>query len=1232
MNSLQTFADSPIVHRLGWTLLHSAWQGLAVATLLMICLRATRRRGARAAYGVCCGALLLTALLPAVTFWLLPDPPSAKAPPVAASSMPSETAAADSSQPTSEMPTLAFAPATPPVSKNLDRKSTRPGVAPPPGVPVGERAIDKALCRESASNDAHAPLAAAWWRDQSAALGRLIRERLSLGLPWAVLVWATGVIALSVWNVGGWFAVRRLKLQANGPVSAAIQQSSARIAQQLGLARWVRLLQSGLVDSPVVIGVFKPMILLPASLVTQIPADQLESLLAHELAHVLRHDYLVNLLQTAIETLLFYHPAVWWMSAQIRVERENCCDDLALQITADRSIYVKALASLAGARASALAPAATGGLLVARLRRILGIVDPAAAYPSRWLTGVATLALFGAAITFVALGSPSATAQVKAPQGEERKSQQSPRLRTSGHMQIQALDEAAKPLPNALINVEMVTEEGSRKVRDYQCDAQGRVTLDLSKSLESLQLFASKPGWLRDHKAFWASSPKDQAVVPESAQFQLLRLINIGGIVRDEQSRPVNGARVQYTDRATEVRSETLTDAKGRWQITNVRSGAHPGDHLTVTHPNYLATTSWVDAASEQSLLTFAELRSQIAVIVMHAGVAVTGKVTDPTGEPIERAPVFWGSGSRHEVAEMCLTNKDGKFRFQAVSPGPLTVTVFAEGWMPEPRAIVVAPRMPSTDFQLKPGKKLRMRIVDRAGKPVPGVAVILGLWRGFNSNPYLRELKLPFQADTNGLFEWDWAPDDQLTFDLLKAGYADSVIQVRADGGERTVSINPLLRISGTVIDAKTGQPIDAFNAIPVDYHRPDAAYVSRGNPQRCRAGRFSLAFGNIEVTGNFAHAAQIEAAGYKTYRTPRYKVGDAEVALSVRLEPSEPYLGRVVGGDGRPVEGADVLVTSASEPGSFRDLAELGKRVRSGLHFKTDRAGSFEMPSPIEPYFVQVVSSQGYAAVERQTAQPPGQIQIANWAKLTGRVLQSGKAIPNCPVVIEPIAINASGVRLAFNNRRGTTQADGSFVIERVPPVASTVYWNVTSPHASARWLPVQLRPGETRDVLLGGAGIEVTGQLVAENQPPSFDYQFAINALVAKRPGIEPPAFLAGKGFNWKRGWTLDWLTTSEGRAYLSTLEHWYVTSEPNGHFRISGIGPGEYDFAVHLFGKSIEEPLVPVASRVVQLSIKPGQTQLDLGKLLIPPFKAAKVEGAAAQVSAPKPSDSKRQASK
>ena len=106
------------------------------------------------------------------------------------------------------------------------------------------------------------------------------------------------------------------------------------------------ILESGAVAVPTLVGWVKPVVLLPAAALSGLSPEQLQAILAHELAHVRRHDYLVNLLQSMVETLLFYHPATWWVSAQVRAEREHCCDDLAVEVCGDRLVYVSALAEL----------------------------------------------------------------------------------------------------------------------------------------------------------------------------------------------------------------------------------------------------------------------------------------------------------------------------------------------------------------------------------------------------------------------------------------------------------------------------------------------------------------------------------------------------------------------------------------------------------------------------------------------------------------------------------------------------------------------------------------------------------------------------------------------------------------------------------------------------------------------------------------------------------------------
>jgi hypothetical protein len=149
----------------------------------------------------------------------------------------------------------------------------------------------------------------------------------------------------------------------------------ACLKERIGVSSSVQLLWSASASVPMVIGWARPVVLVPTALLTGLSASQLEAVLAHELAHIRRHDYLVNLLQNALETLLFYHPAVWWISEQVRNEREHCCDDLAAAACGGSLKYARALTALAELRhtSGSLGLAATGGSLVARVARLAGI-------------------------------------------------------------------------------------------------------------------------------------------------------------------------------------------------------------------------------------------------------------------------------------------------------------------------------------------------------------------------------------------------------------------------------------------------------------------------------------------------------------------------------------------------------------------------------------------------------------------------------------------------------------------------------------------------------------------------------------------------------------------------------------------------------------------------------------------------------------------------------------------
>jgi len=335
---------SATVYRLGWTLLHTLWIGAAAAALLAVALVVLRRRSANARYIAACAALALLALSPAATFMLVPAPLRPEAP------APSD-AVAPPALPAPGRPLPAVAGAAPgPASKPQ---------AVPSAPPAPVRAVEPAK----------PPLTS-----------RLVAA-VEPAMPWLVLAWAAGVCLLSLRQLGGWIAAGRLKRLATAPPGTDLAANVARLARRVGVSRPVRVLESALVKVPGAIGWLKPVILLPAGLATGLAPRQIEAILIHELIHVRRCDYLVNLLQSLIETLLFYHPAVWFISGRIRTERENCCDDLVLAAGAERVCYAESLLHVAQRSGSARRPvaavAATGrpSQLRTRIARLLGMGD-----------------------------------------------------------------------------------------------------------------------------------------------------------------------------------------------------------------------------------------------------------------------------------------------------------------------------------------------------------------------------------------------------------------------------------------------------------------------------------------------------------------------------------------------------------------------------------------------------------------------------------------------------------------------------------------------------------------------------------------------------------------------------------------------------------------------------------------------------------------------------------------
>ncbi len=209
-------------------------------------------------------------------------------------------------------------------------------------------------------------------------------------LPAAVAAWLAGVLVLTVRFAGGWARARRLARVQVRPLPAGLEEPFGALARRLGVRAGVRFLESTLARTPLVIGWLRPAVLVPAAAVAGLSRAELEAVIAHELAHVRRRDYLVNLAQSVVEVVLFYHPAVWWISRRIRVERELCCDDLAVEACGEPLTYARALAGLESLRSGFATPAlaATDGPLLQRIRRVVGVSPPPSRLRGGWLGGV----------------------------------------------------------------------------------------------------------------------------------------------------------------------------------------------------------------------------------------------------------------------------------------------------------------------------------------------------------------------------------------------------------------------------------------------------------------------------------------------------------------------------------------------------------------------------------------------------------------------------------------------------------------------------------------------------------------------------------------------------------------------------------------------------------------------------------------------------------------------------
>ena len=323
--TLMNWVSPSAMQSLGWALLHFLWQGTALAALAAAAMALCRRASTRYLVGV--GALVLMLLAPVATFFFYSQQHSGVA----------DTAKSSS--------------------------------------PLAAAVQSFARGRVAASGSAQ----------------RLIQSSSASSrnaLPWLVEAWLLGVAFFSLRSAGGFVLLERERRKRSTVVSPQVLEICYNLQEQLGLTRAIEYCECKWLQAPAVIGWFRPIVFLPVTALTGLSEDQLQAVIAHELAHIQRFDPFVNVFQVCVETLLFYHPAVWWLNKRIRAEREHCCDDVAVTLCGNAVEYARALTLMEEWRsAPVFAMAANRGPLTERIVRVLGLKTLGAGMRGIGLTG-----------------------------------------------------------------------------------------------------------------------------------------------------------------------------------------------------------------------------------------------------------------------------------------------------------------------------------------------------------------------------------------------------------------------------------------------------------------------------------------------------------------------------------------------------------------------------------------------------------------------------------------------------------------------------------------------------------------------------------------------------------------------------------------------------------------------------------------------------------------------------
>ena len=892
-----------------------------------------------------------------------------------------------------------------------------------------------------------------------------------------------------------WVAVSRLKSSSTRLDDAAWSAALERGRRTLGINRDVALAWSPRVCVPVVLGFFRPIIVLPTSLTGSDSREYADAVLLHELSHVRRNDYPWNLLLRFVQAIYWPHLLVWVLGRTIAEDRERACDDLCIHELGGPAVYKDTLLAVASGMIFDTSPAL--GLAMARtskLSRRLAQIDRSVGdgrclprWPAR-LAITVTAVMLAVVIGAIQLVRAEAHATTLDDTPKAVKAADTAKAGRVFHLQVVAADTGA-PVPEAEVRVWIA-------FRDYwlKTDARGRLDIPHSTVYSDRNFGIDVWGKGRAMQRYnWGLDPRKP--IPDGETIKLQLGETLGGLVQDEQEHPIAGATVYLWSHNYKRKDShellydlrAVTGLDGRWQTSGAPETTGELLGIQVVHPDFLSTR---DSYTIKEIPKIADLRAGKAVTVMTKGVPIEGRVVDAQGKPVAGVKVLstdYPGTMANEANEFAVTTDAvGQFRTGQVKPGDWHLIGLAQGYGPGVQTVKIGTAVPRVEITLPKPHVLKGRVVDPEGKPLAGAFVNVAAWRGY------RCLGAFLWSDDSGRFQWDDAPEDEFMVNVDLQGYRGlSMERATATGEDIIFTLKPSLSVSGKLTDAATKKRIDT--AI-VEYSEIDP---NTGEPRKWTSMPevgFGTGVYQGELNINFPITAEVykirvQSFGYQTFVSRSFRreekvVLDYNISLTPGIDKLTGSVATVLRPDGKPLAGARVL--EVREPGSVTisdgvpNLTQSSK-VKEG---RTTPDGAFAIPQEEVPWFLFILGDGFYAQVGKEDLKKSHKIQAKPYAQIEGRYLIGTRPVANKQIDLSGDVRGDSSFGMIILKQKTISDAEGRFSFKNVVPdsnIRVTHKGIVAAP--GTRWSigdAVRVKPGETAELTLGGKGRPIIGRV--------------------------------------------------------------------------------------------------------------------------------------------------------